>query len=117
MQTTDGPRFRAPEPFRCHVRRDGDTARLRLSGELDVDTAAAAEEALRALRGAGATRIVLDLRGLEFMDSTGLRLALRWDAMARADGFAFAIVPGTGPVRRLLDLTGTAERFLRADPE
>jgi hypothetical protein len=38
---------------------------------------------------------------------------LRWDEAARRDGFSFAIVHDEGPVRRLLDLTGLAERFTR----
>jgi hypothetical protein len=40
---------------------------------------------------------------------------LRWDEAARRDGFSFAIVHDEGPVRRLLDLTGLAERFTRGD--
>ena len=86
-------------------------------GELDIDTAAAAEDELRMLRSGGARRILVDLRGLDFMDSTGLRLLLRWDAAARADGFSFALLPAAGPVQRLLELTATADRFTLAAPE
>ena len=40
------------------------------------------------------------------MDSTGLRLVIRWDTAAREDGFEFAIVPGPEVVQRVFRLTG-----------
>jgi len=49
---------------------------------------------------------VLDLRGLTFMDSTGLRLVIRWHTAARDQGFQFAIVPGPDVVQRVFRLTG-----------
>ena len=49
---------------------------------------------------------MLDLRDLTFMDSTGLRLVIRWDTAAREQGFRFAIVPGTDIVQRVFRLTG-----------
>ena len=58
------------------------------------------------MREAGAPRIVLDMRALTFMDSTGLRLVIRWDMDARQDGFGFAIVPGPEVVQRVFRLTG-----------
>jgi anti-anti-sigma factor len=59
---------------------------------------------------------VIDLRGLRFMDSTGLRLLVRLDAEARSDGFSFSIIDADGPVRCLLDLTQMRDRFQQADP-
>jgi hypothetical protein len=48
------------------------------------------------------------------MDSTGLRLLLRLDEAALADGWSFAIVDdGGGPVQRLLELTCLTQRFQR----
>jgi anti-sigma B factor antagonist len=114
---TAATRIRPPAPFRCHVRRDGHTAWLRLVGELDIETVPAAEDELRSQLNAGAKRIVLDLSGLTFMDSTGVRLMLRWDAAARSDGFAFGVVSASPPVRRVFELTHTADRFDLSEPE
>ena len=63
-------------------------------------------------------RLILDLSQLEFMDSTGLRLILRWDAEARKDGFSIGLVPGPPVVQRVFELTGTAAAlpFIRTDP-
>jgi anti-sigma B factor antagonist len=59
---------------------------------------------------------VLDMRALTFMDSTGLRLVIRWDTAAREEGFEFAIVPGTEVVQRVFRLTGMDEHLRIAEP-
>jgi len=69
------------------------------------------EEHLREAHGSGAKRIVVDLRGLHFMDSTGLTLVTRWNNESRRDGFQLALVPGEERVMRLFELTGLAGYF------
>ena len=59
---------------------------------------------------------MLDLRGLTFMDSTGLRLVIRWHTAARDDGFRFAVVPGTEVVQRVFRLTGMDAYLTVAEP-
>jgi anti-sigma B factor antagonist len=102
--------------FRLATRPDGDRAVVVAHGELDVATVANLEHAVRELRASGISSIVLDLRELGFMDSTGVRLLLQLDAEARADGFSLAIADSEGPVRRVLTLTGVAERLRYAEP-
>src|SRR5690349_14860875 len=87
------PLLQPPDSFYCERGRDASTAWVRPVGELDLDTAPLLEEALTAARAQGGARLVLDLRRLTFMDSTGLRLVIRWDTAAREEGFEFAIVP------------------------
>jgi anti-sigma B factor antagonist len=91
----------------CEVVPERDVVRVRPVGTLDLATVPLLEEQLAQLRAAGFTAVLLDLRGLEFMDSTGLRLMLRWDAAARADGFSLGIVPGSPVIQRVFELTGT----------
>ena len=105
-----------PEPFRCETGRDGDAAWVRPVGELDLDTAHAVEQQLAEMRAGGCERLVLDLRGLRFMDSTGLRLVIRWDTVGKEDGFEFAIVPGIEVVDRVFRLTGMNDHLTVADP-
>jgi anti-sigma B factor antagonist len=112
---TDVP-FQPPDPFHCETGRDGDTAWARPVGELDLDTAPRLEETLATLRAEGRPRLVLDLRKLTFMDSTGLRLVIRWDGVARKEGFAFAIVPGPDVVQRVIRLTGMDDQLTVTDP-
>ena len=87
------------------------TVRVRPVGTLDLATAPELEAQLTELRAAGFRALILDLRGLVFLDSTGLQLMLRWDAAARADGFSLALVPGAPEVQRVFELTGTTERL------
>jgi anti-anti-sigma factor len=113
---TDDVPFQPPDSFACESGRDGDTAWVRPVGELDLDTAPRLEDALADVQSAGPARVLLDLRDLTFMDSTGLRLIIRWDARARQDGFAFAIVPGPDVVQRVIRLTGMDDQLTVADP-
>jgi anti-anti-sigma factor len=86
----------------------GDERVIRLSGELDIDSAPDLERALLRSRPAG-QRVVVDLSELEFMDSTGLRVLLR--ARVAADEGRWQIylraVPPT--IRRLFDMTGVQD--------
>ena len=61
----------------------------------------------------GAGPVVLDLRALEFMDVSGLRLAVRLEARAQLHGVRFALVRGPHAVQRVFDVTGM-ERFVPA---
>lgn len=75
---------------------------LRVSGDLDVLSAPALEEALT---GAGA--LVLDLSEVTFFDSAGVRLLdrLARSCAARGDGFRVVAPPG-GRARRVLQVVG-----------
>jgi anti-anti-sigma factor len=109
--------FQAPEPFHCETGRDGDTVWLRPHGELDIETAPELERELARGREQSAPRLVLDLRRLTFMDSTGLRLVIRWDTAGRDEGFEFAIVPGPEVVQRVFRLTGMEDQLtVAAEP-
>src|SRR5215207_692818 len=65
--------FRPEDIFEMTERRDGETAVLALSGELDLATVGTVERRLAELREEGQAT-VLDLDRLTFMDSTGIRL-------------------------------------------
>ena len=71
----------------------------------------ALDAAIRDTAGA----FVLDLRNLEFLDSSGLRLMLRARALLAREDRALAIVCPPGPVRRLFDETGIADLLFLYD--
>jgi anti-anti-sigma factor len=105
-----------PELFSCDVGRNGSSAWVRPAGDLDLDTVHHVESALSEQREAGCGNLVLDLRELTFMDSTGLRLVIRWNTAAREEGFQFAIVPGSEVVQRVFRLTGMDAHVPVAEP-
>ena len=115
QSAADGP---APHVGFAHLpigfeteERDG-AVRIALSGELDVATARSVEERLTALEaGELPAHVILDLRGLRFIDSTGLSLLINADKRGRKAGRRVTIVAGTGPPRRILDTTGLRGRL------
>jgi len=83
------------------VEENSGVAVVALSGELDISAVARVDEELRRVERAGPHAVVLDLRGLSFMDSSGLRLVLEAEMRARAEARRFAIVPGPEAVHRV----------------
>jgi anti-anti-sigma factor len=86
---------------------------LTLFGELDVASAPAFEEELA--RVADSDLVVVDLKQLEFIDSTGLGALVKAHLRAQEHGREFALVKGGGQVERLLGLTGLSDQLLVAD--
>lgn len=89
-----------------------DAVCVSLTGELDLSSALTFEEELRRIEEEARPRVlVLDLRMLKFLDSTGLRLILAAHARALKRGGRLSIVQGTDAVRRIFRLTGVMERL------
>lgn len=102
--------------FHVAVRPDRERVLVAPQGELDLATAPLLDREIEALRAQRFDAIVVDLRELTFMDSTGLRLLVRLDAEAEANGGSFSIIDAEGPIRRLLTLTQLRDRFHHATP-
>jgi anti-anti-sigma factor len=90
---------------------DRGTVRLTLTGELDISSAPQLDEELAKVEAAAPPIVVLDLRSLEFMDSTGLRTIVTADARAREEGRRLAIVRGPDAVHRVFSVTRLDERL------
>jgi anti-sigma B factor antagonist len=99
----------APGSFSCEVEPERDAVRVHPVGSLDMATVPVLRTQVDELRKAGFRRVILDLRRLEFMDSTGLRLMLSLDAEARQDGFSIGLVPAPAAVQRVFEITATTE--------
>jgi anti-sigma B factor antagonist len=103
------------ESLTCEVVPERDIVRVRPIGSLDMATVPVVETQLQQLLDAGFRQLVVDLGGLAFMDSTGLRLAIRWSEAARRDGFTIGFVPGSPEIQRVFEITGMSEHvpFIR----
>ncbi|MFC6341144.1 STAS domain-containing protein [Nocardioides hankookensis] len=97
----------ASEPqFSVTVDDRGDVSVVQMSGELDVYTAPVLREALSEQISGPATRVVVDLTGLSFMDSTGLGVLVGTRKAAVAARKSLAVVAVDGPIMRLIAITG-----------
>ena len=104
--------------FRVEVRRQGRAAVIAVVGELDLATGPELEARLHDISSSNTELVVVDLRELEFMDSTGLSIIVRAHQRLTGEGCDLGLVRGSPQVQRLLDLTGVAERIaLVGEPE
>ena len=101
--------------FRVEVRNADATTVISVSGELDLASSPALEEELERVAQSDAQLVVIDLRGLEFMDSTGLSVLVRAHQRAEENGRRLGLVNGSQQVQRLLTLTGVADRLTLTD--
>ncbi len=92
------------------ITRDGWKV-VRVKGEIDLASVGELENEVGGLIESGTTRIIIDLTGVTFLDSTGLRTLLATHSRLAQLGGTLALVLNGGPVERLLDITGVADTF------
>jgi anti-sigma B factor antagonist len=83
----------------------GPAAVVAISGELDLAGAAALEQELERLTASLEGAVVLDLRGVDFIDSSGLRAIAVSAQRAQSLGRRLALIPGPDPVMRVFEIT------------
>ncbi len=109
----------APEQVQSHFRVEahtqGEAQVLAVSGELDLAAASSLEEELDRALTSGSQLIVVDLKGLDFIDSTGLSVLVRAHQRAQEAGLDLGLVNPGAQVERLLSLTGLAQRLTLDD--
>jgi len=89
----------------------GDQVLVAIAGELDIVNAPELETQLAATDANLADTLILDLREVEFIDSTGLRALIAANERARSAGHRLVIVRGAKAVDRLLNLTQLDQRL------
>jgi anti-sigma B factor antagonist len=93
-------------PFSIDVEPERDIVRVCPRGDVDLATVGQLREQIEELIAAGFVRVLLDLRGVTFLDSTGLRLVLELYRTSRADGWDLRIIEGPDELQRVFDVTG-----------
>jgi anti-anti-sigma factor len=101
--------------FSVDEHNQGSASILAVTGELDLRTSPELEERLARVWAGGAELVILDLRRIEFMDSTGLRVVLGAHQRAQESGRRFALVRGADQVERVLTLTGVRDLLTVVD--
>jgi anti-sigma B factor antagonist len=89
-----------PQPsFQIEAVPNAEAGRLQLSGELDLATVSRVERAVDAALSGGARSLVLDLSGVSFIDSSGLRMFVVLNQRAAAEGWKLSM---TRPQRQAM---------------
>jgi anti-anti-sigma factor len=87
--------------------RTGHTHVLALLGELDIESARAVEAELASVEDAALlARLVIDLRGVTFIDSSGLRLVIEASRRAETAAHRLALLPPGPRVFRAFQISG-----------
>lgn len=107
----------AAEQLAVEARRNRRTALVALRGELDLLTVSKVAEVLDGLelRADALRHVVLDLRGLTFLDLLGLKELIRQNEFARSNRHNLAVVRGTAAIQRVLELTRVEEMLVLVD--
>ena len=95
------------EPFAVELQRSGDVVVVRPRGELDLATISQLRGALDGLESL--VHLVLDLRGLSFVDSSGLHLLVELNQRAQRHAFELTLIAPEPPVDRAIRLCGLYE--------
>jgi anti-sigma B factor antagonist len=101
--------------FRLEVQSQGKATVIAVRGELDLASSPALQEELDRVSASDAEMLIIDLRELDFMDSTGLSVLVRAHQRAEEQGRQLAVVKGPQQVQRLLSLTGVSDRMTVVD--
>jgi anti-sigma B factor antagonist len=86
-------------------------AGVAVRGDVDAATAPLLQDALDDAVRATTGTLVLDLTGVEFLDSSGINVLLRVRALLGREERPLALVCPAGPVRRVLELAGIEDLF------
>jgi len=93
------------------TREQADGTRIELAGELDIATAPQLEQALEPLLAQATEDLVLDMRGVTFLDSSGLRVVLVASRTATGAGRRLIVDAGDGQVLRVIRLARVEDRL------
>jgi anti-anti-sigma factor len=97
--------------LRVDLTMSGTVPVLALSGDLDLAAAGVLERALEEAHESAPAALVVDLRGVDFMDSSGLRVVVTAAQRAEEDARRFALVRGKAQVMRVFEITRMLERL------
>jgi anti-sigma B factor antagonist len=106
---SDPDRIAEKAELTIRVEHDGDVEVMSLYGDLDFAAVPALQEEWKRVWSDGAEAVLIDLSGLQFMDSTGLRTIVAMVDESRDDGDRVRLLRGTRQVQELMELSGLDE--------
>jgi len=111
VQSPEGELLCAPDELVIRSRRKGDVHVVKLVGELDKDSAPSFEAELKRVEATDAREIIVDLGGLTFIGSDGLKVVIHASTRSRADGNRLLLVRGSDEVQSTFETYGLLSRL------
>jgi anti-sigma B factor antagonist len=103
--------FAEPGGLVVRAAREGNAFHVTLYGELDIASARVLRRRLGLARSSRVSRVVVDLSGLQFLDSAGLHALAEVREELERDGQELALLRGPRAVQQVFRLTGASELF------
>jgi anti-sigma B factor antagonist len=101
----------AHAPFAVDVHPEREIVRVVPVGELDLATSPQLERQLHELRSSGFDHVVLDMRQLTFIDSSGIRVVVAEHRHADTSDRRFSLIRGPRAIQRVLELCGMLDHL------
>ena len=101
MRFVSGP----PGEFRVRVRSEDGAVVVAPEGEIDLGTVDEVRSAIEREHD-GSAPLVIDLGGVGFLDTSGLRLMVEQNNRAAERGYELRVLPGPPPVQRVFEIAG-----------
>jgi anti-anti-sigma factor len=113
--TGTAPSHELADPFRVTTERHGRRlAWLSLFGQLDLRSAGVLARELLSVEG-HVGQVVLDARGVSFLDAVGIQVLLHASQRARRGGWELAVIRGSKSIERLFRFPDIARRLRLVD--
>jgi anti-sigma B factor antagonist len=103
------------ERLTVHSARDGQAHVLQPVGELDLETVGQLEDELKRVEATDVPEIRVDLSGVDFIDSDGLKLFIKANARCSDQAGRLLLVRSSAAVHRAFQTTGLESRLPFAD--
>jgi anti-anti-sigma factor len=110
-----GQLIRGPEQLAIRSERTGQAHVVKLVGELNMTTAQAFEDELKRVEATDAGEIIVDLSGLKFIGSDGLKAFIHASARSRQGDNRLRLVRGSDQVQKTFETSGLVSRLPFAD--
>jgi anti-anti-sigma factor len=99
------------EGIELKVDRNKTKATVLVAGEIDLTSAPQLDDEVTGLIEGSVSELTIELTGVSFMDSTGLRVLLKASKLLESAGGSLVLKQPSEPVRRLLEVSGLDTHF------
>jgi len=100
-----------PSQFEIHTQLEDGTGRLTVVGELDLATVGDLQDRAQSLLEQSASRLILDLSQMSFIDSSGLRLLISLSARAEKEEWTLGLVRPDQRAFSVFEISGVDQKL------